>query len=147
MVNSVISSLERRFEISSTESGIIASCYDIGFVLFALPISYFGGQGIKPRYLSFGMCFLGLGSLLFALPHFTTGLYLPSSSLANTCLPGVNKTSLCSADSESSLSQYKYVFYLAQLLNGISAAPLYTLGVTYLEENLPLRSTSFYVGK
>ncbi|XP_041361759.1 solute carrier organic anion transporter family member 4A1-like [Gigantopelta aegis] len=146
MVNSVISSLERRFEISSTESGIIASCYDIGFVLFAVPISYFGGHGIKPRYLSCGMFFLGLGSFLFALPHFTTGQYLPSSGLDNTCLPGVNRTDQCGANSESGLSQYKYVFYLSQILNGLGAAPLYTLGVTYLEENLPLRSTSFYVG-
>ncbi|CAG2217411.1 SLCO4A [Mytilus edulis] len=33
-----------------------------------------------------------------------------------------------------------------QFLHGAGAAPLYTLGVTYLDENLPLRSSSMYIG-
>ena len=48
-------------------------------------------------------------------------------------------------DSPASLSVYKYLFYLGQLLHGAGASSLYILGVTYLDENLPLRSSSILV--
>ncbi|XP_071114005.1 solute carrier organic anion transporter family member 4A1-like [Haliotis cracherodii] len=145
-VNVVISNIERRFEISSTQSGTIASCYDIASVLCLIPVSYFGGLGIKPRYLGIGIFILGVGSFVFSLPHFTTPLYTVQSSQENICRIGGNTTGTCDTVSAESLSDYKYVFFLGQLLHGAGASPLYTLGVTYLDENLPLRSSSFYVG-
>ncbi|XP_041360902.1 solute carrier organic anion transporter family member 4A1-like isoform X2 [Gigantopelta aegis] len=145
-VNVVISSIEKRFEISSTESGAIASCYDIAAVLSLIPVTYFGGLGLKPRYLGIGIFILGVGSFVFSLPHFTTDLYRVSHTSENLCLPGVNQTSLCDTNTPQSLSNYKYVFFLGQLLHGAGASPLYTLGVNYLDENLPPRSSSFYIG-
>ena len=50
-VNVVISNIERRYDLTSTETGTIASCYDIASVLCLIPVSYFGGLGCKPRYL------------------------------------------------------------------------------------------------
>ncbi|XP_050408141.1 solute carrier organic anion transporter family member 4A1 isoform X2 [Patella vulgata] len=146
-VNVVISNIERRFSISSTESGTIASCYDIASVLLLIPITYFGGQGIKPRYLGIGVLVLGIGSFVFSLPHFTTDPYHVDGTTENVCRVLDNVTNSCeTGESFSSLSNYKYVFFLGQLLHGAGAAPLYTLGVTYLDENLPQRSSSFYVG-
>lgn len=144
-INVVISTVERRYDMSSTESGIIASCYDIASALCLIPVSYFGGLGCKPRYLGIGIFIMALGSFVFSLPKFTTGDYHVTGSGYSLC--SVNGNNMTECDNKiQSLSNYKYVFYLGQLLHGAGAAPLYTLGVTYLDENLPLRSSSMYIG-
>ncbi|KAK3594365.1 hypothetical protein CHS0354_014072 [Potamilus streckersoni] len=148
-VNVVISNIEKRYDLSSTESGTVASCYDIASALLLIPVSYFGGLGCKPRYLGIGVFVMGIGSFVFALPQFTTGLYeVNDSSLRLKCTSEVNGTSSECDTSKAThiVSDYKYVFFLGQLLHGAGAAPLYTLGVTYLDDNLPLRSSAFYVG-
>ena len=40
----------------------------------------------------------------------------------------------------------KYVFMVAQLLHGAGAAPLYTLGVTYIDENVGADRSAFFLG-
>ena len=149
-VNVVISNIEKRYDLSSTESGTIASCYDIASVLCLIPVSYFGGLGCKPRYLGIGVIIMGVGSIVFSLPQFTSGVYnLQETGVQTTCQTGSNSSSsLCDVDNApESLSHFKYVFFLGQLLHGAGAAPLYTVGVTYLDENLPIRSSSFYIGE
>ncbi len=93
--NVVISSIEKRFGWDSTQSGVIAGSYDIGYVwqqilvkndkndlictdfrslIGVVPITYFGGRpgASKPRYIAAGMFIIGTGSLIFASPHFLT---------------------------------------------------------------------------
>lgn len=148
-VNVVISNIERRYDLSSTESGTIASCYDIASVLCLIPISYFGGLGRKPRYLGIGVLVIGIGSFVFALPHFLSGKYNYVTT-HNVCTGNpVNGSSLlvCTPETSiNSLSQYKYMFFFGQLLHGAGASPLYTLGVTYLDENLSVRTSPVYIG-
>jgi len=148
-VNVVISNIEKRYDLSSTESGTIASCYDIASVLCLIPVSYFGGIGVKPRYLGIGVLVMGIGSLVFTLPHFLSDVYtLDDAGVRITCDTYANSTYVCDQNTAPvSLSNYKYLFFLGQLLHGAGAAPLYTLGVTYLDENLPMRSSSFYIGR
>lgn len=74
-VNVVITSIERRFEIKSTDSGIIAGSYDVGTLICLVPVTYFGGHASKPVLIGLGMLIAGLGSFTFAMPHFTTGDY------------------------------------------------------------------------
>jgi len=148
-VNVVISNIEKRYDLSSTQSGTIASCYDIASVLCLIPVSYFGGLGCKPRYLGIGVLIMGIGSIVFSIPQFVSGVYkVEDTGIESTCTLTDNQTHMCDVNNlPESLSNYKFVFFLGQLLHGAGAAPLYTLGVTYLDENLPLRSSSFYVGK
>ncbi|CAH1775633.1 unnamed protein product [Owenia fusiformis] len=150
LVSVVISTIERRFDLSSTETGIIASSYDIMSVLCLIPVSYFGGRpsGHKPMWLGGGMILLALGSFIFALPHFTTSIYKYETVADNVCLDDdafFSSNSTTSASTES-LSMYRLVFVLGQLFHGAGAAPLYTLGVTYLDENLKAKVAPVYIG-
>ena len=147
-VSVVISTIERRFDLRSTESGFIASAYDISSVICLVPVSYLGGLGSKPRWLGIGIFLLGLGSYMFALPHFWTGPYDYGSGqgLLN-CRPGAfNTTSICDNKAPSHVSNYKYMLVIAQLLHGAGASPLFTLGVTYLDENLKAKVSPVYLG-
>ena len=75
MVNVGITSIEKRFDLDSTEAGLDSSCYDIATVICLIPVGYFGEHGSKPRWLGFGALIMGVGAFVLALPHFTTGLY------------------------------------------------------------------------
>nr|XP_033770634.1 solute carrier organic anion transporter family member 4A1 [Geotrypetes seraphini] len=143
-INTVITSIERRFELRSSHSGLIASSYDIAACICLTFVSYLGGNGHKPRWLGWGALIMGIGSLVFALPHFTTSAYEVNFS-EKTGMCHSNVTTDCS-ESASSLSRYRFVFMLGQFLHGIGATPLYTLGVTYLDENVKSHYSPVYVG-
>lgn len=74
-VNVSLTSIEKRFDIRSTDAGLIASMYDVATVFCLIPVGYFGGRGSKPRWLGFGVLLMSAGSLVYALPHFLTDLY------------------------------------------------------------------------
>jgi len=144
LINVVISSIEKRFGIRSTETGFIANSYDIASFLCLLPVSYLGGRGTgtKPVWIAGGLVIMGLGSLLFSLPHFTS----TSSYQADEQMTLCNVTKQCKEEQETSDNRYKFVFMMAQFLHGAGAAPLYTLGVTYIDENIGASSSAFFLG-
>ncbi|XP_049633057.1 solute carrier organic anion transporter family member 4A1 [Suncus etruscus] len=140
-INTVVTSVERRFQLPGSHSGLIASAYDVASCLCLTFVSYFGGSGHKPRWLGCGVLVLGLGSLLFALPHFTSGPYEATGGGAAIC--GANQTRCL--DSNPGLLGPQMLFVLGQLLHGAGATPLYTLGVTYLDENVASHLVSLYI--
>ncbi|XP_041953749.1 solute carrier organic anion transporter family member 4A1 isoform X2 [Alosa sapidissima] len=144
-INTVITSIERRFDLRSYQAGLIASSYDIAACVCLAFVSYFGGTGHKPRWLGWGVLVMALGSLVFALPHFTTPPYQVSVP-ERTGLCSSNVTDTCQDSAGSGLSAYRYVFMLGQFLHGVGATPLYTLGVTYLDENVKSSYAPVYIG-
>jgi len=40
-----------------------------------------------------------------------------------------------------------WFFFIGQLLHGAGASPLYTLGVTYIDENVSKKMSSVYIGE
>ncbi|XP_048860331.1 solute carrier organic anion transporter family member 4A1-like isoform X1 [Brienomyrus brachyistius] len=143
-INTVITSIERRFDLRSYQTGLIASSYDIAACICLTFVSYFGGTGHKPKWLGWGVLIMALGSLVFALPHFTTPTYQVSmAEQTSLCLN--NRTGPCH-ENRSGLSSYRFVFMLGQFLHGVGATPLYTLGVTYLDENVKSSYAPVYIG-
>ncbi|KAM4609729.1 solute carrier organic anion transporter family member 4A1 [Polymixia lowei] len=144
-INTVVTSIERRFDLRSYEAGLIASSYDIAACVCLAFVSYFGGTGHKPRWLGWGVLIMALGSLVFALPHFTTPPYQVSLP-EHTGICSANRTSPCHDKEGGGLSNYRFVFMLGQFLHGVGATPLYTLGVTYLDENVKSNYAPVYIG-
>lgn len=70
-INSVITTIEKRFEISSGLSGLIASSYEIGNVVTVIFVSYLGSRRHIPVWIGIGAVVMGIGSALFSVPHLT----------------------------------------------------------------------------
>lgn len=68
--NSVITTIEKRFDISSQLSGAIVSTFELGNLATIIFVSYFGTHRHIPRWIGTGIVVTALGSLLFAGPHF-----------------------------------------------------------------------------
>ena len=152
LVNVVITSIERRFGLKSTQSGIIASSYDIGSLLAMIPVSFLGGRlgASKPRWISVGLLLMGLGSLVWTLPHFASPEYRVRDSgqagdTSSLCGSGLQAECEEEDASSGSLSAYRLVFVAGQLLHGVGAAPLITLGTTFLDESVSVQSSPLYI--
>ncbi|NXK00478.1 SO4C1 protein, partial [Corythaixoides concolor] len=147
LINISISTIEKRYELNSSLTGLISASYDIAFCILSLFVSFFGERGHKPRWLAFSAFMLGLGSLVFSLPHFISGKYHYGAKLEDTCqIPGTSSNFTCSASTKSSLTNYLYVFILGQLLLGVGGTPLYTLGTAFIDDSVPKHKSSLYIG-
>ena len=68
--NSVITTIEKRFDIPSRMTGLIASTFEIGNLITVIFVSYFGTHRHIPVWIGKGIIVTGLGSLIFSLAHF-----------------------------------------------------------------------------
>ncbi|NXU59238.1 SO4C1 protein, partial [Turnix velox] len=148
LINISISTIEKRYELNSSLSGLISASYDISFCVLSLFVSFFGERGHKPRWLAFSAFMLGLGSLIFSLPHFSSGKYHYGAKLQDTCqIPGASSANFtCNASTQSMLPSYLYIFILGQLLLGVGGTPLYTLGTAFIDDSVPKHKSSLYIG-
>ncbi|XP_071955520.1 solute carrier organic anion transporter family member 4A1-like [Antedon mediterranea] len=141
----VTTTIEKRFDLPSVKSGFISSCYDVAVMVVIVFVTYFGENGHKPRWIGLGALIFAAGSLLFTTPHYLTPFYEFESVDYETCDRSGNRTDECDVEKES-YSKYYAIFIVAQLLHGVGASPLYTLGVTYIDDNVPQKMTAFYLG-
>ncbi|XP_063820143.1 solute carrier organic anion transporter family member 4C1-like [Pseudophryne corroboree] len=148
LVNVVISTIEKRYDLNSSLTGLISASYDIAFCLLSLFVSFYGQRGHKPRWLAFSAIMIGLGAIVFSLPHFTSGRYEFGNKYNDFCTASGNSSSteICTGKNYSHLSNYLYVFILGQLLMGVGGTPLYTLGIAFFDDNLPTHKSSLYIG-
>ncbi len=98
---------------------------------------------------------MGFGSLFFCLPHFLAGRYVPAGKDSGVDLCDGNQTTTVNStkclDSKAGemlaqLSSYRYFFVFGQIMLGVGAAPLITLGTTLLDESVSKKSSPFYIG-
>lgn len=90
--NVIITTLERRFRLQSSQTGLIAVSYDIGYWIVCLFVTFYANRGHRPRILGVGSIFLAIGCIIFAIPHFTTGVYEYDDSISRKL--GVNQSAI-----------------------------------------------------
>uniref|UniRef100_A0A914X3C3 Major facilitator superfamily (MFS) profile domain-containing protein n=1 Tax=Plectus sambesii TaxID=2011161 RepID=A0A914X3C3_9BILA len=142
-----LSSLERRFSLGSFQSGLLVSAYDVAVLLCLVPCTHFGGSGHKGRWLGIGMLIMALGSFVFVLPQVLSGPY--SGYKAND-----TSHALCGADVDASVANtsfesnalYYALLLIGNFLHGVGATPLFTLGVTFLDESVTHEMSPLYLG-
>lgn len=145
----VLSSVERRFRLSSTAVSVLLVSFDTSVLISVLFISYFGDKGHKPRWLGFGLIVQGIGALIFALPQFLFGEYsigAEGSLMLESCSIGEDFSATCD---RSNIWAYVIMLF-GNVLIGIGAAPLFTLGLSFIDDitfpkYVPIHMGIFYV--
>jgi organic anion transporter 4A len=136
-VNTSFSTLERRFNFSSTVIGVISGSSYVGLLLVGLPVSILAEERGAPklRFLAGGLIFIGLGSLLYGLPHFIISPVVRQvgPKIDNICADQLNASA---SQSEETAFPFEVLFILGNTLHGIGAAPFYPVGYTYLSESI-----------
>ena len=83
---------------------------------------------------------------MFSLPHFFTAEYLvltqPSQSACGVTADSDSCETSGADAGGGDVSRFLYVFLLAQVLHGLGAAPLWSLGVAYIDANVKKKLVS-----
>ncbi|XP_073991021.1 solute carrier organic anion transporter family member 74D-like isoform X1 [Rhodnius prolixus] len=159
--NGIITTLEKRYRIPSKTMGIITVGNDISTLFVSVVLSYYAGKGHRPRWIAVGIYTVVLFCLMNALPHLLYGPGNDALSLTkeyggsyldmNTTLDVLdrhNRQMLCQTsevgvkcDSNEGNFAPQALFFLAQLISGIGGSLYYTLGVSYMDDNIKRSKT------
>ncbi|XP_033640702.1 solute carrier organic anion transporter family member 2A1-like [Asterias rubens] len=160
----VISTIEKRFQLKSSESGIILSMNDISALCGVLFVTYFGGKSHRPRIIGISGIILAVGTFGTALPQFiydnpglddiitssdksgqTTGGSVYAEEL--TCNVGGNYTKCTSEEIDASGSQLgkAWPILMGQLLCGVGGTSIIPLALTYLDDAVEKRLLPMYL--
>ncbi|VDN07111.1 unnamed protein product [Thelazia callipaeda] len=151
LVPSAITSIERRFQFNSSTIGRIMQFYDFGYVLLCIPVSYFGGRHSKPMVLAVGLLLMALGKseLNYLAPNMSPYSLISAASVeALRSCPSPENQARIIFEIAINPGTFRYVFFfcLGHFLHGIGATPLFTLGVSYIDENVGPTLSSLYLG-
>ncbi|XP_076456638.1 solute carrier organic anion transporter family member 5A1-like [Babylonia areolata] len=154
-LNSVITTIEKRFEIGSSVSGMIAASYELGSLISVIFVSYLGSNRHIPKWIGIGVIVMGGGSLLFALPHIIAPKYTLQSGMSvnatdeNICGRDLKQEGVgglqCIDDEHSGNWGYVFLLIAAQVLIGTGGTPILTLGITYVDNHVAKESSPAYL--
>lgn len=77
---SVITTIEKLFQIKSRTTGLLLSASEMGQISTAMLLTYYAGRGHRPRWIACGMVIFAIASFSCALPHFIFGKQLMQST-------------------------------------------------------------------
>lgn len=167
---SAITTIEKLFQIQSKITGIIMSATEIGQIGSSLLLTYYGGQGHRPKWIAWSMVLFAVSSFTCSLPHFIYGKQLINSNDLtglpkdpNVCKaynPLDNITSVVNSSIyedlafpaaralETSMTNIVLAIFFISLLGvGMGQTAVYTLGIPYIDDNVASKESPLYFGK
>ncbi|GAA6082710.1 solute carrier organic anion transporter family member 2B1 isoform X2 [Tachysurus ichikawai] len=153
-----ISTIERRYGLSSQKSGVLASFNEVGNTVLIVFVSFFGSRVHRPRCIGIGAILASMAAFLIALPHFFSEKYKYTDDVNSG---NENVTGLCQAASnhQAASSNQKCsevhsdannavfpILLLGQLLLGIGSVPIQPFGISYIDDYADKKNSPFYLG-
>uniref|UniRef100_A0A8D2PTE9 Solute carrier organic anion transporter family member n=1 Tax=Zosterops lateralis melanops TaxID=1220523 RepID=A0A8D2PTE9_ZOSLA len=148
-LKSSISTIEKRYGLSSQTSGLLASFNEVGNTLLIVFVSYLGSRVHRPRLIGCGALLVSLAGFLMALPHFLTGPYQYDQSVSSKSqspLQCLNNDVLCPNQAPQSCPLVLLVMFVAQALLGIGGVPIQPFGISYIDDFASERNSPLYLG-
>ncbi|XP_067667496.1 solute carrier organic anion transporter family member 2A1-like [Haliotis asinina] len=170
-VNSQVTTLERQFGFTSSETGIIMASNDIGYMLVVVFIAHFAHRSHIPRVMSASVMLFGISGLICCLPHFLFGTeqsaseeYVSSNatsqsrvyglcSLANDSLMNFceesdspEKSEVTSRRPRDHAAAAYGIIIIGMALQGVAKAPRSAFTITYVDGNVEKAKTGYYMG-
>lgn len=100
--NSVVTTIEKRYEFSSVFSGVLSGCLEVGSLITTLFVSYFCARSHIPKCIAVSLVCCAIGSLLYALPHLLSDSYTINNKVMNK----TNNDMLCKYSSSHLLTNH-----------------------------------------
>lgn len=161
-VTSQLTTLERQFGLSSSESGFLITANEIGFLCAVLFLSYLGRRGHIPRILGYSTIIFGVAGLLCCLPYFFIRQLEVTQIATNVSGPSIDAApDLCGASQDSNSTGCQSEDYenlsdgtkagyallvVGMLIQGMAKSPRFSLATTYVDDNTNKVNTGMYVG-
>lgn len=155
-----LSTVERRFSLSSRASGIIMIADDLSPIVANLVMMVCLRRTSKPNWVAGGMLFSLLGTMASLLPYVVYG---PGKHLLGDfqTVGGVatQTTQFCgTSDDEAAAASCKATkedaaslgpllfFFMGNFLNGLGGSAYYAIGTTYMDDNVKKKNSALYFG-
>lgn len=167
---SVLTTIEKLYQIPSKTTGFIMSSTEIGQISGALLLTYYGGQGHRPRWISSGMIVFACAALLCSTPHYLFGSHpvtsavmesdsaavfampQPALCFANSTGNGLLEDIATCAKSEVVIRRSRVtnsvlgIFSVSLLFIGLGTTAVNTLGIPYIDDNVAQKESPLYFG-
>ncbi|XP_045869571.1 solute carrier organic anion transporter family member 1A2 isoform X5 [Meles meles] len=158
-MNSMLTQIERQFNIPTSLVGFINGSFEIGNLLLIIFVSYFGTKLHRPILIGVGCVVMGLGCFLQSLPHFLMDRYEYESTVSvsgnlssNSFLCMENGTQIFRATEDPSdcvkeVKSLMWVYVLVgNIIRGIGETPIMPLGISYIEDFAKSENSPLYIG-
>ncbi|XP_069748270.1 solute carrier organic anion transporter family member 2B1 isoform X2 [Narcine bancroftii] len=156
-MKSIISTVEKRFGMSSQNSGMLSSLNEIGSTVLIVFVSYFGSRIHRPRLIGCGGIVVSVAAFTMAVPHFLMAHYVYDRVAANrvdnisdVCqlTQAVQSRSNQTNGVDNARSDHRMLSLLmvGQLLLGVGGVPIQPFGISYVDDYANSRNSPLYLG-
>uniref|UniRef100_V5GT37 Solute carrier organic anion transporter family member n=2 Tax=Ixodes ricinus TaxID=34613 RepID=V5GT37_IXORI len=152
-----LSTLERRFGLSTGSIAIILVAESISPVFLDVFMGYIAGWMSRPKMLSLGMMVVSASSILVTLPY---AMYGPATTLLAKGVDGfedAGKLEFCgsrppdlpcsASDSTGVTTSLPFaILFVASFMNGIGQSVLHVVGNSYMDDSIKKKNSPMYFG-